>query len=375
MEKMEIKELFKGCYKNKKVLVTGNTGFKGSWLSVWLIELGAKVYGISNGTPTKPDSLFEDIDLIKRITYIEADIRDGDKMKSTISEIKPDFVFHLAAQPIVIKSYNDPVETMTTNIIGTVNILEALRFLDNNCTAVFITSDKCYDNVEWLWGYRETDSLGGKDPYSASKGAAELMIKSYAFSYFMNPQSCIKVSSVRAGNVIGGGDWAENRIVPDCIRAWLENKPVDIRSPQSTRPWQHVLEPLSGYLLVGQKLFEDNSINGQAFNFGPNSDQNKTVLELIDTLSKYWQDQGTKLYNVIHPPSFHEAGLLKLNCDKALHILNWKPVLNFEETTALTSLWYKFSVNSVTQLYQFTVGQINEYTEIAKHRNLIWCNN
>jgi CDP-glucose 4,6-dehydratase len=286
MEVMEIGKIFNDCYQGKKVLITGNTGFKGSWLSVWLYQLGAEVYGISNGIPTTPFSLFEDLLLDDKINYIAADIRDADKMKILFNEIKPDFVFHLAAQPIVLSSYNDPVETMTTNVMGTVNILEALRFLNHNCSAVIITSDKCYDNVEWLWGYKETDALGGKDPYSASKGASELMVKTYACSYFMKPQSQIRIISVRAGNVIGGGDWAENRIVPDCIRAWLKNIPVEIRSPQSTRPWQHVLEPLSGYLQAGMRLSEDILMNGEAFNFGPNSDQNKTVKELISGLAR-----------------------------------------------------------------------------------------
>jgi CDP-glucose 4,6-dehydratase len=372
MENMEVNKLFGGCYRNKKVLITGNTGFKGSWLSIWLNELGAEVYGISNGIPTKPYSLFEELNLEQKIEYIEADIRDYDKIKALIVDIKPDFVFHLAAQPIVIRSYTDPLETMTTNIIGTVNVLEALRFSNHNCSAVIITSDKCYDNVEWLWGYKETDSLGGKDPYSASKGAAELMVKTYVHSYFMKPQSSVRVTSVRAGNVIGGGDWAENRIVPDCIKAWLTSTPVEIRSPQSTRPWQHVLEPLSGYLQAGKVLSEDASLNGEAFNFGPNADQNKMVLELIVGLASYWEENNT-LYKVIPPPVFHEAGLLKLNCDKALKMLDWKPVMNFDETIRFTSMWYKNSSNESNNLYQYTVGQIEEYVHLAKERNLAWC--
>lgn len=372
MENMEVNKVFSDCYQDKKVLITGNTGFKGSWLSVWLKELGAEVYGISNGIPTKPNSLFEELDLEHKINYINADIRDGEKMKSIFYEVKPDFVFHLAAQPIVIRSFNDPVETMTTNIIGTVNILEALRFLNHQCSAVIITSDKCYDNVEWLWGYKETDALGGKDPYSASKGAAELMIKTYVHSYFMKSQSHARVTSVRAGNVIGGGDWAENRIVPDCIKAWLNNTPVEIRSPQSTRPWQHVLEPLSGYLQAGKMLSEDASLNGEAFNFGPNADQNKTVLELIVGLASYW-GENKNLYKVIPPPVFHEAGLLKLNCDKALQVLHWKPVMNFDETIRFTSTWYKTAASECDNLYQCTVGQIEEYIHLAKERNLVWC--
>jgi CDP-glucose 4,6-dehydratase len=373
MEKMDMTKLFNGCYKDKKVLVTGNTGFKGAWLSTWLLEMGAEVYGISNGIPTRPLSLFEENGLAEKIRYTEADIRDGEKMKAIFAAIQPDFVFHLAAQPIVIRSYHDPVETMGTNIMGTVNILEALRGIKKNCTAVMITSDKCYDNVEWLWGYRETDALGGKDPYSASKGAAELMIKTYYHSYFSGPDSLIRLTAVRAGNVIGGGDWAESRIVPDCIKAWSKHSKVEIRSPQSTRPWQHVLEPLSGYLLAGKMLAENKELNGEPFNFGPNADQNHTVLELIDAISKYWDENASALYEVIPPKSFHEAGLLKLNCDKALQLLQWKPVLNFEQTARFTSLWYKKSVQPQPDMYAFTVEQIKDYAGLAAEKKLVWC--
>ncbi len=372
MENLEIENQFNKVYKNKKVIVTGNTGFKGSWLCAWLLELGANVIGISNGIPTKPFSLFEELELEKKIQYFEEDIRNADAMKNIFNQVKPDFIFHLAAQPIVITSYNDPYETMTTNIIGTVNILEALRGLQNECIAIMITSDKCYDNVEWLWGYKETDILGGKDPYSASKGGAELMIKTYYHSYFSKSESKIKITSVRAGNVIGGGDWAESRIVPDCIKAWINKDVVEIRSPQSTRPWQHVLEPLSGYLLVGKCLFENKKLNGEAFNFGPNSDQNKTVLELIDALANVWGGKSEELFKVIPPPSFHEAGLLKLNCDKALQLLEWKPVLNFKETTALTTEWYMIFHAKSKKLHAYTVDQIKQYSLYASERELIW---
>jgi CDP-glucose 4,6-dehydratase len=374
MENLEIRKQFDGAYVGKKVVVTGNTGFKGSWLTAWLLELGAKVYGISNGIPTAPLSLFEEAELEQKIEYKCTDVRDAEGIKKIFETIQPDFVFHLAAQPIVIQSYHDPVDTMSTNIMGTVNVLEALRKLENNCTAVMITSDKCYDNVEWLWGYRETDALGGKDPYSASKGAAELMIKSYYHSFFSKNVSKVRVAAVRAGNVIGGGDWAANRIVPDCIKAWFTKMPVEIRSPQATRPWQHVLEPLSGYLLAGKLLAEQSELNGEAFNFGPNSDQNKTVLELIEALASYWGGDTNHLYNVIPNPNFKEAGLLKLNCDKALHLLQWKPVLNFNETAELTALWYKQANQQTAGLYHYTVNQIKKYSELAAGRQLIWCN-
>lgn len=372
MESMEMTNLYNGVFKNKKVLVTGHTGFKGAWLSLWLIEMGAEVVGISNEIPTNP-SLFEALNLETKMKHILADIRDLERMKELIHSEKPDFLFHLAAQAIVFKSYNNPVDTMSTNIMGTVHILEALRTMENSCTAVMITSDKCYDNVEWIWGYKETDALGGKDPYSASKGAAELMFKTYVHSYFNQAGSKIKIAAVRAGNVIGGGDWAESRIVPDCMRSWSLNETVEIRSPYATRPWQHVLEPLSGYLLTAQALSEGKKgIHGEPFNFGPGSDQNKTVTELIDKLSFYWTDDGYKMYKVTNDRVFHEAGLLKLNCDKALFYLQWKPVLVFEETTSLTALWYKQFYNHSANLYEFTIEQIQSYIELAKKRNLVW---
>ncbi len=369
-------ELFNGVYKDKKVLITGNTGFKGGWLTVWMLNLGAKVYGIADQVPTEP-SLFELLNLRNRITYFEADVRDLGRMEEIVASVEPDFVFHLAAQPIVIESYQNPVETMSTNIMGTVHILEALRKLTKPCVAVMITSDKCYDNVEWHWGYRENDALGGKDPYSASKGAAELMIKSYYHSFFSKPESHIRVAAVRAGNVIGGGDWAENRIVPDCYRAWIAHKKVEIRQPHATRPWQHVLEPLSGYLAAGRKLFEDgDSINGEPFNFGPNADQNKTVLQLISTLASY--EKGGKTADLIDAGGkamFKEAGLLKLNCDKALHFLDWRPVLLFEETARFTALWYEGYRTSPETLYELTSTQLQEYISLAKSRNLTWSGN
>lgn len=364
--------LFGGCYAGKKVLVTGNTGFKGSWLTTWLLELGAQVYGISKDIPTQPESLFEDSGLAARITYHEVDIRDGEAIKSLIISIEPDFVFHLAAQPIVLRAYKYPVETMATNVMGTVHILEALRALQTPCVAVMITSDKCYDNVEWIWGYREADALGGKDPYSASKGAAELMIKTYYHSYFAKPECPVRISAVRAGNVIGGGDWAESRIVPDCIRAWRRGMKVEIRSPHSTRPWQHVLEPISGYLQTGFCLSQHSTLSGEAFNFGPNADQNHTVLELIHAISETWGGTSGELYEVMPSKDFHEAGLLKLNCDKALAMLQWKPVMDFGQTAFYTASWYKRFSEASTSVYELTVEHIQEYMSLAQAKGLTW---
>ncbi len=365
--------MFGDIYKNKKVLVTGNTGFKGAWLSLWLKQLGADVYGISKDIPSTP-SLFEIANLESQINHVFADIRDLDDMVRIIQEITPDFVFHLAAQPIVKLSYSEPIDTMSSNIMGTANILEALRVSDFKCTAIMITSDKCYDNVEWEWGYKETDALGGKDPYSASKGAAEIVIKSYYESYFKSVDSKVRICSVRAGNVIGGADWAASRLVPDMFRSWSENEIVTIRSPYSTRPWQHVLEPLSGYLRCGEALYNDQKYNGFAYNFGPNSDQNKTVLQLLEEISKYWGSKdATKMYSIEPDLNLHEAGLLKLNCDRALQHFNWKPTMHFDETVEFTATWYNNFYNQTDlDMLQFTNEQITKYTELAKLRNNNW---
>ncbi|MEI6411546.1 MAG: CDP-glucose 4,6-dehydratase [Bacteroidota bacterium] len=365
--------MFGNIYQNKKVLVTGDTGFKGSWLCSWLLLMEANVYGLAMDIPTEP-AMFSVNDLDKRVKHTFADIRDLKAMAHIIGSIKPDFIFHLAAQPIVKASYDDPVTTMSTNIMGTTHVLEAIRQSNHPCNVVMITSDKCYDNVEWVWGYREHDALGGKDPYSASKGAAEIVIKTYYHSYFKKPESPVKLCSVRAGNVIGGGDWAANRIVPDCIKAWSEGNAVEIRSPQSTRPWQHVLEPLSGYLRAGQMLAIQSNLNGESYNFGPSADQNQSVLELLTALSTYWHFQaGAEKYKVYENPGFHEAGLLKLNCDKALAQLQWKPTLTFEQTTRMTANWYDaYYNNSGTDMAAFTAAQIEEYIQFAKTVNQAW---
>jgi CDP-glucose 4,6-dehydratase len=364
--------MFENIYQGKRVIVTGHTGFKGGWLCLWLKLMGANVNGLSNEVYQSP-SLFEEAGIQGQINSYLADIRDFAKVQEIFNSIKPHFVFHLAAQAIVKTAYENPLDTFATNVIGTANILEALRLLDQPCVAVMITSDKCYDNVEWLWGYKETDHLGGKDPYSASKGAAELIIKTYYHSYFKENDK-IKISSVRAGNVIGGGDWAGSRIVPDCFRAWADNRKVVIRSPNATRPWQHVLEPLSGYLQIGQFLAisEKKSLNGEAYNFGPPADQNHTVLDLIKELANVWDVNGSEIYQ-LEPSSFQESGLLKLNCDKALFDMNWKPTLNFQETAAFTCEWYKeFYQNKKDSMFSFTNMQIENYINLACKRNVSW---
>ena len=357
----------KGIYKNKKVLITGNTGFKGSWLSIWLLSLGAEVYGISNSIPSTP-SHFETADLKKRITHYDIDIRDFKPVLDVFKEVKPDFVFHLAAQPLVRYSYQEPLLTLETNFIGTTHILEALRIADNPCIAVFITSDKAYDNQEWPWGYRETDALGGKDPYSASKGAAELAIKSYTHSFFQLEDSKIKLAVGRAGNVIGGGDWALDRIVPDCIVAWAKNRSVDIRSPHATRPWQHVLEPLSGYLLLGEQLATNDKIHGEAFNFGPPSSHDYSVCQLIEEMKKGWRNVE---WNDVSKKDekLHEAHLLKLSCAKAFHTIQWAPVLSFLETVRFTIDWYReFYENQDCDVFEMSLKQIQAYISIGREK-------
>ena len=363
--------MLNNTYLNKKVLVTGHTGFKGSWLTIWLLKMGAKVIGISKDIPSTP-SMFYELGLEDKITHYQADVRDLEAIRIIINNELPDFIFHLAAQAIVSISYADPVETFTTNTIGTMNVLEVLRGYTKPCIAVMITSDKCYDNIEWIWGYKETDAVGGKDVYSGSKGAAELVIKSYQHSFFKKGHP-VKLGIGRAGNVIGGGDWAKDRIVVDCMRSWSEGKSVEIRSPKATRPWQHVLEPLSGYLLLGAKLAADQEFHGEAFNFGPRAEQNRTVVELLSEMSKYWGfDEVNESFHITANIPFHEAGLLKLNCDKALFYLKWEPNLDYTETIRLVSKWYYSFYREKIDMYKFTISQINDYEKIANERKRIW---
>jgi CDP-glucose 4,6-dehydratase len=349
-------------FLNKKVVVTGHTGFKGSWLTAWLKIMGADIIGISLNQPT-PKSHFQYAKIFDGIEDCRIDIRDANKIKQKIIDASPDFLFHLAAQPLVARSYEDPLETWNTNVIGTVNILDSLRYVKNQCTAVIITSDKCYDNVEWEWGYRENDTLGGPDPYSASKGAAEIAIRSYFKSYFKDPDNGIRIASARAGNVIGGGDWAESRIVPDCIKAWSQNKIVELRNPTSTRPWQHVLEPLGGYLTLAEKLSKNSELHGDAFNFGPPSNQNHSVLALVQEMSNHWEKVKWKIPNKIED-TFYESGLLKLNCDKALHFLDWQAILDFRDTVQLTAEWYKSFYENNNNVAETTNYQIKEYQKL-----------
>ena len=353
-------------FKNKSVLVTGHTGFKGTWLVAWLKLLGAEVTGIGLDPQTLP-SHFMDSKVHVGIRDIRIDIRDSQLISNIIEEIKPDYIFHMAAQPIVNYSYLYPYETWSTNVMGTINILEALRKLDKKCSAIMVTSDKSYENLEWIWGYRENDRLGGKDPYSASKSAAEFAINSYVKSFFISKDNQINVSVVRAGNVIGGGDWSTDRIVPDIIHSWSKGSKFQLRNPNSTRPWQHVLEPLGGYLTLALQLSRNANLHGEAFNFGPTESKERSVLELVETISEYLGEVKWTI-NQEKNENGKEAGLLRLNTDKASAILNWNAILNFRETVRITAEWYKYYYEKKQSIAEITTGQINAYMYLAENQ-------
>jgi CDP-glucose 4,6-dehydratase len=356
-------------FNGAKVLITGHTGFKGAWLSAWLKKLGAEVVGISL---EELDNLshfnVSNIDIGMRDYRL--DIRNQKALNEIVQSEEPDFVFHLAAQALVRQSYDDPVATWSTNVIGTLNLLESLRLLKKSCYAVMITSDKCYDNVEWVWGYKETDALGGPDPYSASKGAAELVIRSHIKSFFPK-EGKIKIASARAGNVVGGGDWSQDRIIPDCVKAWSEGETVKLRKPHATRPWQHVLEPLSGYLRLAIELSSEKSPHGEAFNFGPPAKQNQSVLELVEAMSLHWDRvKWEDISGIDNGP--YESGLLKLNCDKALALLNWNAVMGFEDTVRMTAKWYSDFYKNPATISNTTNSQLEEYISLALLGGLDW---
>ena len=363
--------VFEDLYNGKRVLITGHTGFKGSWLSTWLLNLGTNVTGYSLDIPTNPSN-FKVLNLKNKLEHVTGDVKDLEHLKQVFDDCSPDIIFHLAAQAITRLSYDMPQDTFYTNLVGTVNILECIRQSQTVKAAVIITSDKCYKNVEWLWGYRENDRLGGIDPYSASKACVEIASNSYIKSFFSEDGSP-NVSTARAGNVIGGGDWAVDRIVPDCMRAFFKDEHLEIRNPLATRPWQHVLEPLSGYLWLGANLLDGNDrVMGESFNFGPLSGINRTVDELLSEFTKtlkngkwYVSKEGDK--------EKKESMLLHLNCEKALYCLNWHAVLSFEETVKTTSEWYKNYYNSTdNDMCDFTSRQIDEYKCLAQKRGLDW---
>lgn len=328
-------------WQGKQVFLTGHTGFKGGWLSLWLQSLGAEVTGYSLSPPTNP-SLFEVANVADGMKSIIGDIRNLDALKKAVFDARPEIVIHMAAQPLVRYSYANPVETYATNVMGSVHLLEAVRNTKGVKVVVNVTSDKCYENREWVWAYREVEAMGGYDPYSNSKGCAELITAAYRNSYFPREkyqEHCVAIGSGRAGNVIGGGDWAEDRLIPDMMRAIISSQPVSIRNPHSIRPWQHVLEPLSGYLSLAQKLYEEGPNYGEGWNFGPNDDDAKSVQWILDNLTKTWGDGASwKLDGGDHP---HEAHYLKLDCSKAKMRLNWQPRWSLDKAIDKICVWHK----------------------------------
>ena len=370
MEKMAlINELF---WKNKNVFITGHTGFKGSWLLLWLIKLGSNVTGYS----LKPDNnfqLFKNLypNIKDKFKHIEGDIRDLENLRESILANKPDIIFHLAAQPLVRESYLKPIETWEINTIGTLNILEAAsKSLENVCSIIIVTTDKVYENKEWTYGYRETDRLGGYDPYSASKAGAEIAVSSWRNSFCNNinqtKNSNLHISTCRAGNVIGGGDWAKDRIVPDAINYLQNGQIIKLRNPNAKRPWQHVLEPLSGYILLAEKLYFYKEL-AESFNFGPLNKSNISVCELIQKIIKYWgSGDWESIHNNNEP---HEAKLLQLQIDKAYNKLNWEPVLDIDKTVSKTVNWYKSYLKGETS-YMLCLKDINNFQEIINKKNI-----
>lgn len=347
-------------WQGKRVLLTGHTGFKGSWLSLWLQSMGAQVVGYALRPPTNP-GLFGVAEVAKGMTSIIGDIRVLEHLRAVFAEHQPEIVFHMAAQSLVRYSYIEPVETYSTNVMGTVNLLEAVRSTDSVKAVVNVTSDKCYENREWAWGYRENEPMGGYDPYSNSKGCAELVALAYRNSYF-NPGNFtdhgVALATARAGNVIGGGDWAEDRLIPDVMRAIMQNKPVNIRYQHAIRPWQHVLEPLSGYLMLAQKLFEEGAAYGEGWNFGPNDEDAKPVSWIVDHLTKSWGEGANWLQDDGDHP--HEAHYLKLDCSKAKTRLNWHPRWHLDETLIAIIDWHR-AYQAGKNMREFSLGQIQQY--------------
>lgn len=350
---------FTNCFKDKKILITGNSGFKGAWLTIYLRHLGANIIGISS-KPHIEKSMHNYCGLENYIEQYYLDISDYVSLSKVIKDTKPDYIFHMAAQAITLTAYQEPRKTFETNVMGTTNILESLLELDHPCNVVIVTSDKCYRNNEWVWGYRENDVLAGIDPYSASKSMAELVTNSYYHSFFKKSNQ-IRVTTCRAGNVMGGGDWNQYRIVPDCIRAWMNNESLFLRNPHSIRPWNFVLDVLTGYLKAAAKLNEEQ-INGEAFNLGPDSYSEITVEKLVSTLWEYWGADDFKPYEVSKEKAEHfEHKHLKLNSEKSHYELGWKPIMNVNDGLKSCALWYKSFLNHPEGIYDFSLKQITDY--------------
>ncbi len=354
------KSMYMNFWRGKRVFLTGHTGFKGSWLSLWLQDMGAVVKGYSLVPPTEP-SLFVEADVASGMESQIGDIRDYQSLFNSINTFKPEIVFHMAAQPLVRLSYDIPIDTYSTNVMGTVHLLEACRKVQGIKAIINITSDKCYENQEWVWGYRENEPMGGYDPYSNSKGCAELIASSFRQSFF-NPATYAKhgigLASVRAGNVIGGGDWALDRLIPDILLAFQENRPVEIRSPHAIRPWQHVLEPLSGYLATAEKLYTDGAEYSEAWNFGPSDEDAQPVQNIVETLTDNWGEGASWFLSKGEHP--HEAHYLKLDCSKAKMRLSWQPVWNLNKTLSKITQWHKHWL-AKENMREHTLTEIKEY--------------
>jgi CDP-glucose 4,6-dehydratase len=356
--------MFTNIYKNKKVLITGHTGFKGSWLAIWLKELGAEVLGYSLEPPSTPNN-FEAANLSKKITNVHGDVRDFSHLRKVFIEFQPEFVFHLAAQSLVRRSYEEPKMTFETNVLGTVNMFEVVRTTQSVRVFINVTSDKCYENKEWIWGYRENDRLGGYDPYSSSKACSELVSHAYIRSFFSQRED-VGIASVRAGNVTGGGDWGTDRLLTDCILALANNSTVLVRNPMAIRPWQFVLEPLRGYLLLAGKLFQRPKEYTGAWNFGPSNKSTIPVQEIVSKVIKHWSGGNWENISSELSDDKHEMNLLKLNCDKAYSFLKWQCILDINKTIKMTVEWYKvFYQSHFMDMYDYCVGQINEYMQIV----------
>ncbi len=349
-------------WAGKNVLLTGHTGFKGSWLSLWLQQLGANVTGLALDPPTNP-SLFEAAKVAEGMTSIIGDIRDLATVKKAFSRCKPEIVIHMAAQSLVLHSYENPVETYETNLMGTVHILEACRQFDSVNSAVMITTDKCYENKEWLWPYRENEAMGGHDPYSSSKGCCELVISAYRSSFFSDERQNTAIASARAGNVIGGGDWADNRLIPDFMQCIMKGERVTIRSPNSIRPWQHVLEPLRGYLTLAEKLWENGEKYSDGWNFGPNQSDAREVQWIVNHIAKLWgQGASWQLDTETHP---HEAAYLKLDCSRAHTLLAWEPHISLPTTLEWIVEWYK-QYQQKSDMRKVSMQEIARYQALGK---------
>lgn len=358
---------FNDVYKGKKVLVTGHTGFKGSWLSLWLYCLGAEVVGYALDPPTNP-SLFEELALAGMIIHVVGDVKDACHLQQVFYEHEPNFVFHLAAQPLVRYSYLEPKLTYETNVLGTVNVLEAVRHCPSVQVVLNITSDKCYENKEWVYAYRENDPLGGLDPYSSSKGCAELITSAYRSSFFKD--SSVRLASVRAGNVIGGGDWAVDRVIPDCVRALEQAEPINIRNPKAVRPWQHVLEPLSGYLWLSSLMWTGGHEFDGPWNFGPHAQSNITVANVVEKFIGGWGSGSWRKPS--NSDVLQEAQFLKLDCTRAANLLGWDPIYSIDRTIEATAAWYRaFHLKSESAL-DITLADIQDYVSEAKTRGLAW---